>query len=162
MTQNAREIDGPAVEVLSLEPSRAGEPHPRSIYESSYLEALRHKWIASEKAGKDLGEAAIAQWLEEHWKGWCRERWLEHLMGKACWIEFDRREFAALKDRFRGESALLARVLEKIRCGAENLDIILWASELRLDIRQVIDILVIADINRPVLDRSRFFEDHVL
>ncbi len=162
MTQNARDIDGPITQVLPPEPSRPPETAVRSIYESSYLEALRHKWIASEKAGRDLGESAISQWLDHHWKGWCRERWLEHLRGQICWAEFDRREFCALRDNFHGDRALLEKVLEKVRAGYENLDIILWASDLRLDIRQVIDILVIADINRPVLDKRRFFEDNVL
>jgi len=133
----------------------------KSIYESSYIEALKHKWIASEEAGRDLGDTAISQWLQHHWKGWCRERWIEHLTGQVCWAEFERSEFGALKRDFKGDPGTLDAVLDRIRHGGENLDIILWASEKRLDVRQVIDILVIADINRPVLNRSRLLADHI-
>lgn len=31
-------------------------------------EALRHKWIESEKAGRDLGEAAIQDWVSKYAK----------------------------------------------------------------------------------------------
>lgn len=140
--------------VLRMPP--AGPERTGSIYKASYLEALRHKWIASEEAGCDLGEGAVAEWLKHHWQGWCRERWLEHLMGRARWLEFPAGEFAALKRNFRGSPGILNRVVEKILMGAENLDIIIWASELSLDLTQVIDILVVADINRPVLNNPRF------
>lgn len=143
-------------------PTAAAPEHTGSIYKASYLEALRHKWIASEEAGCDLGEGAVAEWLKHHWKGWCRERWLEHLMGRVRWLEFPAGEFAALKRKFQGSTGILDRVVEKILLGAENLDIIIWASELSLDITQVIDILIVADINRPVIDNPRFFYRQVL
>ncbi len=131
-----------------------------SIWESSYIEALRHKWIASEAAGRDLGEAAISQWLQHHWKGWCRERWIEHLCGKVCWAEFDNRDFAALARKFAGERQILESVLERIRAGSENLDIVIWACEEGIDTTQVINILIIADINRLPLDHSRLLAGH--
>ena len=31
-------------------------------------EMLRHKWIESEKAGYDLGERALIDWVEKHSK----------------------------------------------------------------------------------------------
>jgi hypothetical protein len=138
------------------------QPAPRSIYESSYLEALKHKWIASEQAGTDLGEGAISQWLQHHWRGWCRERWIEHLMGNVCWVEFDKADFGALRRDYQGDQELLTLVLDRVRRSGENLDIILWASESKLDVRQVIDILVIADINRPILNRARPMEERLL
>lgn len=130
----------------------------RSVYKSSYLEALRYKWIASEKAGKDLGDGVIYEWLERHWLGWCRERWLEHLLGEVCWVEFGAETSGLLRRTFRGEGNLLGRVLEQIRRGWENLDIIIWASENGLDVGEVIEVLVIADINRPSLKQAQFFE----
>jgi len=34
-------------------------------------EIARHKWIESEKAGRDIGlERAIADWLEKHFAEW--------------------------------------------------------------------------------------------
>jgi hypothetical protein len=29
-------------------------------------EMLRHKWIMSEKAGRDLGQSALLDWIEKH------------------------------------------------------------------------------------------------
>jgi len=38
-------------------------------------EILRHKWIESEKAGKDIGiERAILSWIRHHRKDWMREK----------------------------------------------------------------------------------------
>ena len=34
-------------------------------------EILKHKWIESEKAGKDIGfEKALVDWIEKHRTGW--------------------------------------------------------------------------------------------
>jgi len=34
-------------------------------------EILKHKWIESEKAGKDIGfEKALVDWIEKHRSGW--------------------------------------------------------------------------------------------
>src|SRR4051812_36825629 len=52
-------------------------------------EALRFRWIESEKPGHDLGEAAIRRWVRCHWRGYLRARWLEHLQGKRFWVELD-------------------------------------------------------------------------
>jgi len=132
---------------------------PQSIYKFSYLEALRHKWIASEKAGRDLGTAAIREWLSRHWPHWCRARWLEHLRGEIYWMEFDEPSFGALKRGFRGDEIVLDRVLDRVYCGWENLDIILWATDWQIDINQVIDILILLDINRARLDANLFFDN---
>jgi hypothetical protein len=36
-------------------------------------EILRHKWIESEKAGRDIGfEAALTHWIVHHRPGWRR------------------------------------------------------------------------------------------
>ena len=49
-----------------------------SIYTDCRAEADRFKWIESEKAGRDLGEGAIKRWVQDHWWGYLRARWLEH------------------------------------------------------------------------------------
>jgi hypothetical protein len=141
-------------------PSRSTLPNaPQSIYKFSYIEALRHKWIASEKAGRDLGTAAIREWLSRHWPHWCRARWLEHLRGDVYWMEFDEPSFGALQRGFRGDGLVLDRVLDRVYCGWENLDIILWATDWQVDINQVIDILILLDINRARLDANLFFDN---
>ena len=131
----------------------------KRVCESSYIEALKYKWIASEKAGRDLGDAAVAEWLKLHWPGWCREKWVEHLRGDCFWSEFGEDAFNAFRQTFAGDPAILESVTEKIRCGWENLDIILWASDAGLNIDHVLDILVIADINQRRIDESLFAED---
>jgi hypothetical protein len=38
-------------------------------------EILKHKWIESEKAGRDIGfEAALVDWITKHRSGWRRAR----------------------------------------------------------------------------------------
>jgi len=38
-------------------------------------EILRHKWIESEKAGRDIGfEPALADWILKHRQGWLQHR----------------------------------------------------------------------------------------
>ncbi|MGE3818385.1 MAG: hypothetical protein AB7I30_03045 [Isosphaeraceae bacterium] len=38
-----------------------------SVHLHGEFEALRHKWIESEKAGRDLGELAISCWIRKYW-----------------------------------------------------------------------------------------------
>lgn len=41
--------------------------------QEQFEEMLKHKWIESEKAGKDLGEAAFVDWINkyaEQWRKW--------------------------------------------------------------------------------------------
>src|ERR1700689_2309110 len=71
-----------------------------SVYIESEKEAQQFKWIESEKAGCDLGEAAIRRWVKEHWWGYLRARWLEHLQGKRFWVELARGDFGLLQRRF--------------------------------------------------------------
>ena len=98
-----------------------------SVYVDGEQEALRFKWIESEKAGCDLGEAAIRRWVQCHWWGYLRARWLEHLQGKRFWVELDRGDFGLLQRKFHDNTLLLDRILDRLKAGQENLDIICWA-----------------------------------
>jgi hypothetical protein len=98
-----------------------------SVYLDGEQEALRYKWIESEKAGHDLGEAAIRRWVQNHWWGYLRARWLEHLQGKRFWVELDRGDFGLLQRKFHDNTLLLDRILDRLKAGQENLDIICWA-----------------------------------
>ncbi len=73
----------------------------QSLWAHSRHEIERHKWIECEKAGRDLGEAPIFDWISMHWNGFLRARWLEHLQGKTFWTELDRGDFGVLTFRFR-------------------------------------------------------------
>jgi len=118
-----------------------------SVYQESELEALRYKWIESEKAGCDLGEAAIRRWVQKHWWGYLRARWLEHLQGRRFWVELDRGDFGLLLREFHDKTILLDRILDRLKAGQENLDIILWAQEWGLLMAPVLQILEALDIN---------------
>jgi hypothetical protein len=118
-----------------------------SVYEDSQREAERYKWIESEKAGYDLGETAIRRWVYEHWSGYLRARWLEHLQGKTFWIELDRGDFGLLLRAFQDQPLLLDRVIDRLKAGQENLNIILWAQDWGVQMDDVLAILEALDIN---------------
>ena len=118
-----------------------------SVYVDSEQEAMQFKWIESEKAGRDLGDSAIRRWIQHHWWGYLRARWLEHLQGKRFWVELDRGDFGLLQRRFVDESLLLDRILDRLKEGKENLDIIVWAQEWGISIDPVLEILEALDIN---------------
>jgi hypothetical protein len=118
-----------------------------SVYVDGEQEALRYKWIESEKAGCDLGESAIRRWVQCHWWGYLRARWLEHLQGRRFWVELDRGDFGLLQRKFQDCDLLLDRILDRLKSGQENLDIICWAQNWGISIEQVILILEALDIN---------------
>ena len=118
-----------------------------SVYVESEQEALRYKWIESEKAGRDLGEAAIRRWVQQHWWGYLRARWLEHLQGRRFWVELDRGDFGLLQRKFQDDALLLDRILDRLKTGQENLNIVLWALDWGISMAAVIHILEVLDIN---------------
>ncbi len=117
-----------------------------SVHTLGEVEAQRFKWIESEKAGRDLGESAIRCWVREHWNGFLRGRWLEHLQGKTFWIELDHDDFGLLQQAFR-DSQLIDEILRQLIEGRENLDILIWAIDHRLPMEEILDILEALDIN---------------
>ena len=118
-----------------------------SVYAEGEQEALRYKWIESEKAGRDLGEAAIRRWVRDHWWGYLRARWLEHLQGKRFWVELDRGDFGLLQREFHDKTILLDRILDRLKAGKENLDVIIWAQDWGIPIEPALQILEALDIN---------------
>jgi hypothetical protein len=118
-----------------------------SVYADCEQEALRYKWIESEKAGRDLGEIAIRRWVQNHWWGYLRARWLEHLQGKHFWVELDRGDFGLLQRTFHDNTLLLDRILDRLKAGDENLDVIQWALDWGIPTDAVIQILEALDIN---------------
>ena len=118
-----------------------------SVYAESEKEALQYKWIESEKAGCDLGEVAIRRWVQQHWWGYLRARWLEHLHGRRFWVELDRGDFGLLQRRFQEQPLLLDRILDRLKAGQENLDIIQWCIDWNISFNPVCDILEALDIN---------------
>jgi hypothetical protein len=118
-----------------------------SVYVECRKEQDAFKWILSEQAGRDLGEEAIRRWVAEHWNGYLRSKWLEHLQGIKFWSELDRGDFGLLQRAFKDKSDLLDKILDRLKVGKENLDVLLWAQNEKRDIDQVIEILEALDIN---------------
>lgn len=118
-----------------------------SVYKDSEVQAQRFKWLESEKAGHDLGEPAISRWVREHWSGYLRACWLEHLQGTRFWVELDRGDYGLLQRSFQDQALLLDRILDRLKAGQENLDIILWAQFWNISIEPVLQILEALDIN---------------
>jgi hypothetical protein len=119
----------------------------QSLWAHSRREIERHKWIESEKAGRDLGEAPIFDWISMHWNGYLRARWLEHLQGKTFWIELDRGDYGLLTSKFQDRLPLLNEIVERLKVGQENLHIIWWALDVRIPMSDVRAILEALDVN---------------
>ena len=118
-----------------------------SIYVDCELEALRYKWIESEKAGHDLGDVAIRRWVREHWWGYLRARWVEHLQGKRFWVELDRGDFGLLQREFVDQKELLDSILDQLKSGKENLHVVYWAVASGIPTDPVHEILAALDVN---------------
>jgi hypothetical protein len=128
-------------------PAPHARPNARlSVHDHGAVEAQRHKWIESEKAGRDLGEWAIRCWVREHWNGFLRERWLEHLEGRTFWIELDHNDFGLLQRSFQ-DSPLMDEIVRQLKNGRENLDILNWAIDGGEPMVEVMEILETLDIN---------------
>jgi len=126
------------------------------------LQAMeRHKWIESQKVGRDLGRAAYHHWLEQCWIGWVRSKLLEHLFGLRCWGAFGTGHFGLLKRstvEHHVATSDLHRCSEILARGGENLDVISWALEQQRDLEGILWLLDRIDINAK---RQRLLADHI-
>ena len=119
----------------------------RSVHVECVGEADRFKWIESEKAGHDLGERAIKNWIQQHWWDYLRARWLEHLRGNCFWTELDRGDFGLLQQDFTEHKQLLSQIVNFLKDGRENLGVIAWADLNEIPSEPVQQILEALDIN---------------
>ena len=120
---------------------------PRSLFKYGLVEAERHKYLESEKAGRDLGTAAIDDWHRRHWTRWLRHRWLEHLLGTRRWAELEPWRFGRLATLFTAHLPLLQDVADMVRRGAENIDILCWAARQHRGLHTVERMLVELRLN---------------
>ena len=127
--------------------AQAAAPLKKSVNREWIEEENKHKWIASEKAGYDLGESSVRQWVKEHWRGYLRARWVEHLQGKCFWVELDRGDFGLLQREFQAQRELLDLILNQLASGKENLDVLDWAVANDISTDSVHEILEALDVN---------------
>ncbi len=119
----------------------------QSLWDDSQREIDSFKWIESERAGYDLGEAAIRRWIKDHWCGYLRAKWVEHLQGKTFWAELDSGDFGLMQRDFQEKALLLDRIFDRIVAGQENLHIIRWSQLWNVSKEDVLEILISLDIN---------------
>jgi hypothetical protein len=120
------------------------------LFRAAQLEVDRHKWYASEKAGRDLGQAAVQNWKCNHWWRWCRDRLVEHLSGMKYWSELDQKDYGLINRDFHENKDLAHSIVERIKMGGkdgENLGIILWAQKSGQNMKDTLAILNLLDIN---------------
>lgn len=129
---------------------------PRSLYSVALEEALRHKWIESQKHGCDLGDSALKDWFRRHWLPFCRSKRLEHVEGMQQWTEFAEHEFGQVFQMIMDDDVLCDRILDRMEHGYDNLEIINWALAWGLPMPRVIEHLELIDINRARLEPIAF------
>lgn len=70
---------------MSADPQKSKNPEERHLYRDFLAEReeiLKHKWIRSEGAGRDVGfEAALVDWAIHHRETWKREYLESHKPG---------------------------------------------------------------------------------
>ncbi|HUT37030.1 MAG TPA: hypothetical protein VNE39_26345 [Planctomycetota bacterium] len=130
--------------------------NPESLFHEALTEAERHKYLESQKAGRDLGHGAIDDWHRRYWTLWLRHRWLEHLLGLRCWEELEAWRFGRLRALFPNQGALLDEIAALVRRGAENADILWWAAKGRRNLPAVMAILTEVRINEIRCSRECF------
>ena len=119
----------------------------KSVHRECIEEENKYRWLESEKAGYDLGEGCVSRWVRDHWTGYLRARWVEHLQGKCFWIELSGNDFGLLTRAFHDRAELLDTILNKLKSGAETLDVISWALAQNIPIEPVAEILEALDVN---------------
>jgi hypothetical protein len=123
----------------------------RSVYEEAEKAASDHRWWESERAGRDVGPDAVREWSRAHWLRFYRYRFVQHLRGEAYFREFHPRTFAIVNGYVQCPRELLDAILNQVRDGAENLDIICWAQNRSMMPEPLLSILEAIDINRQRL-----------
>ncbi len=115
-----------------------------SVYDRAWQEAYRHKWIESEKHGRDMGDFAIHDWSRRHFKRfvrWCH--WL-HLTGRQRFVEFQPKHFGTVSDP---NDDLESNVVRLFWDGQENLEIYCNAHGCGWSLERVFHLLLSLDIN---------------
>jgi hypothetical protein len=99
-----------------------------SLHLRSVEEALKHKWIESEKRGHDLGEEAIRHWIQKHW------------------IELSADDFGLLTRR-PFQSEYFDAIVAMLKARGENFTILNWAIDNNLPTDEIREILEYLDVN---------------
>lgn len=122
-----------------------------SLLPLAWDEIQRHKWIESEKARRDVGQAAVADWLKRFWWRFCRWRRIEHVEGIQRWYEFSHEDFAKILKPILENDQLVIVIIEMMKTDKrrvmDNYDIIDWAVSVGIPSERVLEILGDIHIN---------------
>lgn len=118
-----------------------------SLYEAAIQEADRHKWLVSERLGRDCGFPAWSEWWDKYWPHFCRHRRIEHLRGERRWREFEDTAFGRFYDLVVQGDPLVDAILDRVAEGWENLHFACWLHEWGLPPERVLEILEVVNIN---------------
>lgn len=122
-----------------------------SILQRAWYEIQCHKWIESEKACRDVGQAAVADWLKRYWWRYCRWRRIEHVEGVYRWHEFSHEDFAKVLRPILENDRLVLVILEMMKTDRRrvmsDLEIIEWARDAEIPMDRVLEILGDIHIN---------------
>lgn len=131
----------------------------RSMDAESWREANDLRWFLSQDAGQDVGETAIRKWVLDHWAGFSRARWLDHMLGRCYWVELKYEEFGMLTRDIGVPQPLLDELVHMLKCGFENLPMLLWARTQPLEIQFYVKrFLALVKINEHRF-RCKFHDD---
>ena len=127
-----------------------------SLLPAAWDEIQRHKWIESEKARRDVGQAAVSDWLKRFWWRFCRWRRIEHIEGVRRWYEFSHEDFAKILRPILENDRLVLVIVELMKTDARrvvsDLEVIEWAHDAGVPMDRVIEILSEIHINVARLD----------
>jgi len=127
-----------------------------SLLPYAWEEILRHKWIESEKARRDVGHAAVVDWLVRFWWRFCRWRRIEHVEGVRRWFEFSHEDFAKIVRPILENDRLTLVIVELMKADRRrvmnDLEIIEWARDVQVSMDRVLEILGDIHINVSRLD----------
>lgn len=127
--------------------NRCGSGSALSLYEFAIREADRHKWLVSERHGRDCGLPAWCEWWAVHWPGFVRYRRVEHLRGDCCWSEYEPDAFGRFYEAVLTGDPLVTAILDRVALGWENLQFLCWADDWGIPRKLVLEILEVVNIN---------------
>jgi hypothetical protein len=112
------------------------------------IEAAVHRWCTSVQEQRDRGPDAEKEWYQVHYHKFARGCLVKHITGDTMFADFREETFNIVETHHaRFPRTLTQRILDQIKDGKENLDIINWAYAAGEDIDKVVAILEDIPIN---------------
>jgi len=118
-----------------------------SVWDLARQEADRHKWCVSVQRGCDAGPAAVDEWYEDYLHLFWRYCWYEHVRGVRRWREFHGCPAEQLAPLIQNGDTVVTQVVDLVKQGEQNLNILAWATRVQLCTGRVREVLEIINMN---------------